>query len=331
MTTNEERLEARLTDALAIEPTAGVLRRMDDRVAAALARPARARPRRVRLAFAFAVAASALVLVAATSTLLGLYQSIPGDAYRLAWDRGQVLGLSQTRDGYRVTLERAYADAGTVMLAVSVVDTEGRGHSQVGAGSIELRSPAAEIQAAFGMGMPLDDRAAANIWWFSPASALAQGSLPVTVTVGSVSVRDDATPPPTDDGRWNPWHGIAGPWTFEFDLAVAGGLGLEPDVEPATAAGITLGLDSIVISPTVARAVFSIEGAPADEYAVVGTIRHDGTVLEHGGGVVSAGSLQLTTGTGVEDPSGEWVVTVTELVGPSDRPSGPWTFRFSVP
>ena len=85
---------------------------------------------------------------------------------------------------------------------------------------------------------------------------------------------------------------------------------------------MTLDLESIVISPTVARAVFSIDGASADEYALVGRIRHDGKVLADGGGVVAAGSLQLTTGTGVDDPSGEWEVTVTELVGMgSDRPS----------
>ena len=133
------------------------------------------------------------------------------------------------------------------------------------------------------------------------AAALKPGPLPVTVTVGSVSVRDDATPPPTDDnGRWNPWHEIAGPWTFDFELAVAGGVALEPDVEPIESAGITLDLESIVISPTVARAVFSIVGASADEYAPVGTIRHDGKVLEDGGGVVAAGSLELTTGTGAE-------------------------------
>jgi hypothetical protein len=330
VTTSDEVLEGRLTEALAFEPDAVTLRRIDDRVRADLRRaPRHLGPRRVPIALAFA--ASALVLVAATTTLLGIYGSIPGDAYRLAWDRGQVLGLSQTRDGYRVTLERAYADAGTVMLAVSVVDTQGRGHSQVGAARIGIIAASGAVSTAFGMSIPQDDRAAANIWWFSPASALAEGTLPVTVTVGSVSVRDDATPPPTDDGRWNPWHEIAGPWTFAFDLAVGGGLGLEPEVEPVTAAGITLNLDSIVISPTVARAVFSMEGASGDEYALVGTIRHDGTVLADGGGVVSAGSLQLTTGTGVEDPSGEWAVTVTELVGMTDRPVGPWTFRFSVP
>jgi hypothetical protein len=331
VTTNEDGLEARLAEGLAFEPSAAGLRRMDERFHAAARRLPRGRPRPGRLALAFALAASALVLVAATTTLLGLYESIPGDAYRLAWDRAQVVGVSETRDGYRVTLERAYADAGTIMLAVSVVDTEARGYSQVGAGPIDITSAAGEIPAAFGMGMPLDERAAANVWWFSPGTALPHGSLPVTVTVGSVSVRDDATPPPSDDGRWNPWHEVAGPWTFEFDLAVAGGVGLEPDVEPVTAGGITLALESIVVSPTTARATFSIDGASADQFALVGTIRHDGQVLADGGGVVAAGSLQLTAGTGADDPSGEWVITVTELVGMSERPAGPWTFRFSVP
>ena len=154
MTTNDQLLEPRLSEALAFEPTASGLGRMDDRVRTELQRAPRRRPGRRRLAIALAFATSALVLVAATTTLLGIYESVPGDAYRLAWDRGQVLGLAQTRDGYRVTLERAYADAGTVMLAVSVVDTEGRGHSQVGAGMVELRSAAGEVSPAFGMSIP---------------------------------------------------------------------------------------------------------------------------------------------------------------------------------
>jgi hypothetical protein len=330
VTGTEDALETRLADALAFEPSPTALRRIDERVRASVARGPSRRPSSRRFALGLAVAASALVLVAATTTLLGLYASIPGDAYRLAWDRGQVLGLSETRDGYRVTLERAYADAGTVMLAVSVVDTEGRGHSQVGAGQIGIASAAGEVPTAFGMSFPQDEQAAANVWWFSPSMPLASGSLPVTVTVGAVSVRDDATPPPTDDGRWNPWHEVSGPWTFAFDLAVGGGVGVEPDVEAVTVDGITLDLESIVVSPTVARATFSIDGL-ADDVALVGTIRHEGRVLEHGGGIVAAGYRTLTSGTGVDDPTGDWVVTVTELVGMTDRPAGPWTFRFSVP
>ena len=306
---------------------------MDDRVRSELQRAPRRRPGRRRLAIALAFATSALVLVAATTTLLGIYESVPGDAYRLSWDRGQVLGLAQTRDGYRVTLERAYADAGTVMLAVSVVDTEGRGHSQVGRGdggtALGGRRGVACVRDVIPAGRSRGREHLVVLALRRAREGVATGDGDRRLGVGARR-RD-----PASGGRRRPVEPVARdrrPVDLRLRPCGGGRRGASsPTSSPITSAGITLDLESIVISPTVARAAFSIDGASADEYALIGTVRHDGKVLEDGSGVVAAGSLQLTTGTGVDDSSGEWVVTVTELAGMSDRPTGPWTFRFSVP
>ena len=338
MTTNDE-LEPGLGRAFAFEPSATSTQGMDRRVAAAIAgagrvqagpRPMVGRPVRRRW-FAFAIAGLALALVAATTSLMGLYAGMGGDAYRIAWDRGQAVGLSQTRDGYRVTVERAYADGASLMLAVSVVDTEGRGHSQVGAAGMELALAGTPYEPLFGQGAPLDERASANVWWFAADDLVLPGTREITVTVPAIEVRDNATPPPSSaEATWNPWHEVTGPWTFTFDLPIAGGAVVEPGVS-ASAAGIELSLDQVLISPTRVRAQLVASGASGGAWAIVGRVLHNGRVLTDGGGPVVAGDLQLTTGTGVDDARGEWRVVVDELVGMSERTAGPWEFRFTVP
>ena len=335
MTATDE-LEPGLGRAFAFEPSAGAMQAMDRRVATAIADAGRVKRGSGRRWFAFAIAGLALALVAATTSLMGLYDSMGGDAYRIAWDRGQAVGLSQIRDGYRVTVERAYADGASLMLAVSVVDTEGRGHSQVGAAGMEVALEGTPYEPLFGQGAPLDERASANVWWFAARDLVAPGVREITVTVPAVDVRDDATPPPSAaEATWNPWHQVQGPWAFTFDLRIAGGAVVELGVS-ASAAGIDLALEQVLISPTRVRAQLALTGASvagksSGAWAMVGRVLHDGRVLTDGGGPVAAGDLQLTTGTGVDDARGDWRVVVDELVGMSERIAGPWEFRFTVP
>ena len=79
---------------------------------------------------------AAVVLGGAGRGIVGLYEQAVGSdgGWRTAWDRADILGVSQTHDGYRVTVERAYADINQLMLAVSVSDVAKRGWTQVGAG-----------------------------------------------------------------------------------------------------------------------------------------------------------------------------------------------------
>ena len=59
----------------------------------------------------------------------GSYEGMVGSwsGTRTAWDLATVVGESQTVDGYKVTIERAYADPNLLMLAISVSDLENRG------------------------------------------------------------------------------------------------------------------------------------------------------------------------------------------------------------
>ena len=116
------RLEASLTDLFAVDIPVGVLRRLDERVGQSL-RTWRPRPtRRSRLrpgrrAGVIGLLAAFLVIGGANGSLRALYLLAAGP-FDLPWHRGAELNLSQTVDGYRVTLDRAYADATRLALAI---------------------------------------------------------------------------------------------------------------------------------------------------------------------------------------------------------------------
>ena len=85
------------------------------------------------------LAAVLAIVGGATTSLFMLYGSFGGDAYQYAWKHATMLGLTQTDQGYTVTLEAAYADASQMMLAVSVVDARNRGWSRLDASSADAR------------------------------------------------------------------------------------------------------------------------------------------------------------------------------------------------
>ena len=124
MTANDE-IETRLVQAMAITPSAPVMRRMDERVAAMLAapavRPTRSGARRLLrpmlLAATLALAAGA---VAAAVTLIDRLAEEASPGWATTWERAEVLGIHQTDGDVTLTLERAYVDLNQVMLGVSV-------------------------------------------------------------------------------------------------------------------------------------------------------------------------------------------------------------------
>src|SRR3984893_2170457 len=125
-----DRIEADLLDLFAIQPAADVIGRLDERIERRLRawNPRAARPSRLRLgrrAGVTGLLAAAFVLAGATGSLQGVYSRLAGP-FDVAWHRGVELHLSQVVDGYRVTIDRAYADSTRVALAISVVDERER-------------------------------------------------------------------------------------------------------------------------------------------------------------------------------------------------------------
>jgi len=340
-------LEARLEMAFGAEPTPAQLAAIDRRVSAVIEAPKTAhrqigRPRR-RWVAVFLAAAALVVLVGAGTSLLSMYPNLGTGGYRVAWDRSEKLGLSQVHDGYQVTLEAAYADAAQTMLAISIQDTVGGRSSQVGFYGGDLTDEAGRAYTTLSGGStPADSSSSVNTVWFeTPGDGALSGNHHFVFNVPDVGVRQ-VNPSfsilPDGQQTGDPWDKVAGPWRFEFDLAIAPGTLLSPAAS-AAAHGVTATLESILISPTTVRLKMTYAGLPdgAESWTGIATVLHDGKRLAVSSsfpGPDAAGE-ELTTTAGTDNPSGPWVIQIEEMVGfgPEDqiRLAGPWEIRFVAP
>jgi hypothetical protein len=334
-----DRLEADLLDVFAFEPSADVVERLDDRIERKLrawhpsvARPSRLRPG--RRAGLIGLLAAVFAIGGASGSLQALYLVIAGP-FDDPWHRGEALNISQVVDGYRVTIDRAYADSARLALAISVVDELQRtGTTQVMAMSTVVTDEAGEYSGIGATSRPDGAFAAVNVVWAIPAALpLPAGPRQFRVVLPFIGVRDDTTPPPNADATdWDPWHRYPGPWTFDFELTVDGGTTSTPDVV-AEVDSVQVKVSRLIAASNIVRVELQIGGnVPADSWSAVGDVRHDGRVLRFVVGEVdSDGTIAVLTDGGVEDATGEWTVTVDELVGGNARLAGPWVLRFSIP
>jgi hypothetical protein len=229
------------------------------------------------------------------------------------------------------------------MLAVSVVDElERPGTSQLMAMATVVTDESGTYTSGGGATSgPLGPHAAANVIFKTPPEIpLPAGRRQFHVVIPHIEVRDDATPPPEveDDeaNDWNPWHRHAGPWTFDFELSVAGGTAVTPDAV-AEVDGVGIRVTRLIASPSVVRVEILVEDAPAGrEWSPIGEVRHGNRVLPFVmQSLATNGPIEILTGGGVDDASGEWTVVINELVGggpaEDERLAGPWTLRFQMP
>ncbi len=136
----------------------------------------------------------------------------------------------------------------------------------------------------------------------------------------------------------NPWDRVAGPWRFEFDLAIAPGTVLSP-AATATANGVTATVESVLIARSTIRLNMTYAGLPdgAESWTAIATVLHDGKRMAVGSSSSRLGAAgeELTTVEGTDNPSGPWVVQIDEMVGfgPQDqiRLQGPWQISFVAP
>jgi hypothetical protein len=340
-------LEERLERAFAVDLTPAQLTAIDRRVSVATAVPRRAahrigRPRHLRrIVFA---AAAVLVLGGAGTTLLSMYGGIGSDGYRVAWDRATKLELSEVRDGYRVTLEGAYADAAQTMLAISILDTASGRNSGVDVSGADLTDEVGHAyQMTSGGSTPADGSSSVNtVWYQTPGDGVVSGAHHFVLTMSEIRVRDvnpSVSLPPGNQSTDDAWHTVPGPWRFEFDLAITQGTRLSPALS-TTVNGVTATLKSILVTPTTARLELTYEGLSRDasNWASIATVLHNGSAVAVGTTGSSGGPLvedTITTVMGADDASGSWVVRIDELVGDGPngqvRMKGPWEFRFAAP
>ena len=314
-------------------PAPAVLERLDRRIDERLRawRPVSVRnPRRRggRAVTIVGLLAAALVIVGATGNMQALYLFAAGP-FDLPWRRGEAIGVSRTIDGYQVTIDRAYADATRLALAISVVDDERRaGTTQVSAMEAIVTDADGEYGGMGATSLPDGPFAAVNVAWkVPPVLPLPSGPRTFNVVIPSIQVRDDSEPP-ANDNDWSPWHEHAGPWTFEFELDVDGGTTMTPAVD-SEVDGVTVHVSRVIAASSIVRVEARIEGAPAgDGWAPVGSISHDGRTARFvASSLEPDGAVVLFTERGLGQGRCEWTIRFDELVG-NERLAGPWVLRF---
>jgi hypothetical protein len=339
-----DRLEADLLDLFAVQPQEGVLDRLDERIDLTLRAWRPTTPRRLRLgrrAGLIGLLAATFVLGGATGSLQSLYFMLAGP-FDVPWHRGEDIGLSQTVDGYTVTIDRAYADAARLALAISVVDNlERPGTTQIMAFSAVVTDEDGEYGSGGGATSRPDGKfAAVNVAWKQPAVLpLPAGPRQLHVVLPFIMVRDDSTPPPDTDAdanEWDPWHRVGGPWTFDFELTVDGGTTVTPNAV-AEIDGVRVNVPRLIAAPDIVRVEMRVDGdLPTGDWSPIGEVSHGNKVLPFVVGDLDAGPdglLAFMTDGGVSNASGEWTVTIKELINGNgdERLPGPWVLRFSAP
>lgn len=274
------------------------------------------------------------------------------------WDLSTPVEQTATQDGYRVTVERAYADALGVRLAMSVVDLDDRWS--------ELRIDAANMTDT--------DGRVYEAWNWSRSEVLANSTdatwsrfilpsdapqdLSLRVTVSAIEVRvPEPLESPLDPERI--WTSVAGEWAFDIDVPV---LAESQSVEPAVSAshgGVTVTWEELELVPSGPIARLSVRGLPelpagsADGWYPVLGAEHDGQGLTDPvfpSGIRSDGDemtveiIPYLEGPVLEgfqvtdDLSGRWTITISGFWSSSDATGegfgeglGPWILEVDVP
>lgn len=319
---------------------------------ARLSAPATPRPRTravVHWGRALAAVGLALVMAATVYAAGNLWEALPFWQPVASAGLGEELHLTQSLNGYRVTLERAYADANQILVGFTIAgpdaspplsararltDEAGNPFPALVGGGFSGRS---EV-----LGLSLPPGVRAEVLAFDAAGVRgAPADLALRLEIHLVGwepatqTDDPATGTPQESGaspgesaaddrvrveplvpRW-----LAGPFTFEFRVPFVPGHRLAV-AQVAEARGIEIRLEGISLTPTEARALLCYS-PPTGE---MGGLWVPIARLQGGGRVLEAGSSQ-DVGEGchrvhffaydsplVLETQRTWVLTVEELV-----------------
>lgn|GEM_PF-2258387 len=277
---------------------------------------------------------------------------------------GRKVNLSQTVNGYTVTIDWVYADGNQVIVRHNVTPSHTEDGLRVGAGPMKLTDD---------KGWSFPNRGGVQVGandWSSPRYVMfdtshlfgAPGSVPspsrlnLRLTTGLVAsrraseTRKTATPA-TMPATWER-RTLSGTFTFDFSVPVMP-VRIAKVGKSMTANGATVTLEELRVSPSEARAIGRLQ--PPNEHAdlewrptlflevgdwyeglgvIVGERRYD----------AGASSQSLADGWWAHswpvvpyERREEWTVIVTRLTGydPSLEPQivldGPWTFKVTLP
>jgi hypothetical protein len=287
---------------------------------------------------------------AATSLIADFFRTLAPDIE----EAGLVvtLNLSQTIDGVTVRLEQGYADSNTVLIGYTVTGRNARYYSD-----------ARELSLVGGQNLPamggLGHVPTLNLLDWYPAETTVVVAFDASAVEGApeeLNLRFETTvgDSPTIAESGTTW----GPFVFDFTLPFH--VGKTVVIEQTTeAAGVPITLEKVVITPSATGAVYRFHGEYEDNRKrplMISSLQPSGgsaddsnsdEVRESFTWLGESYSLQGFPGD-FTNRTGEWMLTVTELVfvprrqpgqvgdfgGPASdvkRLSGPWVFQFEVP
>jgi len=134
---------------------------------------------------------------------------------------------------------------------------------------------------------------------------------------------------------------IEGPWSFTFDLANQGGTGWRGSVSD-TAAGVTITLERLVVTPTLIEGIVTWRGDPLrasedDVWSATSTLEHGDERFRSDASGTAGNRSEFHVRRGTDDAAGAWTIRVERLTSDPGYPprrvtiEGPWVFRIVVP
>lgn len=339
----QDEIEMRLINAMAITPSAEMIRRLDDRVAAILAAPtARSGPSGTRRFLRPMVLAAALALAAgAVGAAVGLINRLAEEAspgWATAWERAEVIGVSQTDAGVTLTLERAYVDVNQAIVGITIDGLDVLPAPSDGTRNDELLSWVTEIRGPDGWRSQPEESS-------NTAAVVEGGQSAFLFSFGS---------PPSVAGPWEfsvtsvgygEGNMTEGTWDFAFELPDPEGTVVVADAVD-TVGQATLRLTELRIAPSALVARIALEVAGSTVVGWSPGTGQDGEVIRLGDETFQIDEQTLyaatpdenayRTSVGVDDPAGTWQIVIPELWytdgdGRDVNVVGPWTLEVTVP
>lgn len=257
----------------------------------------------------------------------------------LSGNLGRAVNLSQTLDGFTVSVRRVYADANQIVIGYTIAGPPGRTFNSLLPFGSEASVPSLidadgkELPAGpYSWGTGVDTGKVGGVLAYDAAGSTGgQGSLQLRLTMTGVSGFERTNP--TDAASV---HGFAVSGPIVFNLTVPIVPGRVADVQQTVdVAGVNATLERVIVSDTETQVFLSGVAPAADaELTVGGSSYH----LVHNGAVrlpaSSADSWAYTTDASLVDQHGPWTLTVKPGPGSkiaSPTAGGPWVFHFVVP
>lgn len=278
---------------------------------------------------------------------------------------GHEVGISQSHEGFTVTLEWAYADGNRLTLAYIIQGIPGTQYTNLASDVYRLtvRDTGEEIPFSQGMSIPIDQNGEVFDWRI-PQDTIVTFDRRVSVWnyhLDGISLEGRTT---LDLRLELEPYGITlqrrtqlpieqfndmkeGPearFILDFSIAVVDDQRIMDTSQMATDQGIALTLEQVRVSPSQTRVlVCFVPPDPARDWTAIAHLSTSGGDVAGGGGVrpymdEDRSCQDYTYFSGMFDYTGEWRLEISELVGFGDgggndqqRLPGSWVFEFVVP